>query len=230
MASLFRKQKIFDRKGKAIEEEYLYKDIPKLLTIQNNTKKKIAMDLDLLENFLLEDNNKKPDIIPHFNINCETLVQKNQRVKWLFNKHISDNKKRIIEVLETACVSKDYKMWDREVNAIRHLQQNINVDFALDDYPEGSSNLENIRHKVIRGLKIDRLFWDSIFERYNAQNRLDVLDRAFQIWMKKALKNNIKVITIEGIETKEQREFIKQIKTPDWFRLLWQWFYLHKPE
>jgi len=235
MKKEFRKQNIYDTNKNVVRQEFLYKDIPKLLKVQKRTKDKVALDLVLLEKFLQERKIPQKELnelkIHHFNINAETLMLKKDKVTSLFEKETNKNSKIILELLEWSCWRCNHVLpADCEEN-INSLLKDINIDwFALDDFPTWFSNFENASKDFSTIIKVDWKFWNQVFKEYDSKQRLDVLKKEMENRITKVEANWVEAVVIEGIETKKQWRFVKKLDKDVDMNILWQGFYLHRPE
>ncbi len=78
------------------------------------------------------------------------------------------------------------------------------VAFALDDFGTGYSSLNYLRQLPVTSLKIDKSFLQSIMEDYSSQEiALAIITLAHGLNM---------TVVAEGVETREQAEFLKENK------------------
>ena len=117
------------------------------------------------------------------------------RFKELIEKYNVDGSKINIELTETVDANKE--AIDININ----LLQKLGINFSLDDYGIGYSNINRFTKLPLKLVKIDK----SLIDRYENEVVSKVLNNTF-----KMIKDLGRDILVEGIETKEQVEkFIK---------------------
>jgi len=92
----------------------------------------------------------------------------------------------------------------------------LGVRLAIDDFGTGYSSLAQLKHLPVNTLKVDRSIIHKIPEKTEDKAIAEAI-----IAMGKTL--SLKVVT-EGVETKEQMEFLKQLPCDEM-----QGFYFSKP-
>ena len=244
---MFRKQKIFNSKKEVVWQESLYKNIPELIAIKEDTDKKIIKDLELLKAFLkstedLPDYLKENWVKQHFNINAETLIKEADIViAQLNNANSATIKNMVLEILENSCLKCENVIAkncsDRLVDVL--LSTPIEL-IALDDYPNGFSNDDNIIQLGLAAqesskewtniVKFDWIFWQTIFQKYDDRDDLKSLRKKLLFRIEKLQKNQVDSIVIEWIETKAHWDFVKKLDEKLDIPVLWQGFYLGKPK
>ncbi len=90
------------------------------------------------------------------------------------------------------------------------------IHVFIDDFGTGFSSLDRIMNTSIDGIKIDRSFTSNLLKKENHRIMLESM-----IFM--ANRSNI-VIVIEGVETKEEHEYLRSLDT-----CLLQGYYFSKP-
>ncbi|MCT4606117.1 MAG: EAL domain-containing protein [Marinisporobacter sp.] len=121
-----------------------------------------------------------------------------KEIEEIFNRTGVDTSLINIEITETASM-KDTAYTNKILKALKEKY----IKISLDDFGKGYSSLTYLKNFPIDVLKIDKLFVDGI----NKDKRDELLIKA-AVSMAKALK--IKVVC-EGVETKEQLEFLRNI-------------------
>ncbi len=101
-----------------------------------------------------------------------------------------------LEVTETALMNDI----ERSVNVLTQLRE-LGVSLALDDFGTGYSSLNYLQRFPVNMLKIDRSFVQDVMSNPNSATITDAI-----IALAKSLRLTI---TAEGIETKEQRDYLK---------------------
>ncbi len=104
-----------------------------------------------------------------------------------------------IEITENAIISNV-----QYVNSIIMKLRSLNVQLHLDDFGTGYSSLSYLQRFKVDTLKIDKSFIDDLF---NSDESKEIVRTII------ALSQNLKInVMAEGIETKEQLEFLKSLK------------------
>jgi diguanylate cyclase (GGDEF)-like protein len=117
----------------------------------------------------------------------------------------------VIEVTETALMQ-DVKMLSEQFAKFNKL----GIEISIDDFGTGYSSLTWLRNLPISSLKIDKEFIDEVSDNGNDA----VITRSII-----KLASNLELNSIaEGVETKEQLEFLKENKCP-----MGQGFYFSEP-
>ena len=103
-----------------------------------------------------------------------------------------------IEITESAIASS-------EQMAIQNLKglQAMGCEIAIDDFGTGYSSLGNLKNFPLNRLKIDKSFVDSVVDSESGQSIVRMISTL-------ARELNLKV-TAEGVETREQAEFLKDV-------------------
>ena len=117
-----------------------------------------------------------------------------------------------IEITENVLIT----CYEKNIKIINKLRE-IGIKVSLDDFGTGYSSLSYLRVLPINNLKIDKSFMDDLFENHRSK---EIIDGIVQL----AHKINLKVIA-EGVETKEQLEFLKSIDCD-----VIQGYYFSKPK
>lgn len=154
-----------------------------------------------------------PEYKVNVNLSVVQLLQNDivKRIDHVLKETRINPKNLCLEVTESLAID-DIKRMISVLNQIRQL----GVDVALDDFGTGYSSLNHIRELPIDVIKIDRCFVDDI--------ETDEYAAAF-VTMVAQLADAIKVqVCVEGVETKEQYEKLKQMKVE-----MIQGFYFGKP-
>lgn len=146
------------------------------------------------------DNNGVNNISISVNLSNKTLMN-----KIMFNELVSiiksfgdDFKNMTIEVTETAVIS-DVEKAIKNLNILRDLGFKI----ALDDFGTGYSSLTYLKELPIDIVKLDRSFVEKILDNKKDQLIIEALAD---------LSNGLNYeVTVEGIETNEQFEYIREL-------------------
>ena len=131
------------------------------------------------------------------NVTMQQLESKNfiEKLKDLIQKHNLDTKYFGIEVTEESIM----KNSELVINTLKEVKK-LGITISLDDFGTGYSNFAKLKNLNIDKLKIDKTFIDGI-----PNNSLDVALTKIVIQTGKIL--GMKLIA-EGVETKEQRDFV----------------------
>ena len=114
-----------------------------------------------------------------------------RRINELLDKYDVDGEKVNIELTET--VDADKKAIDNNVKLLK----GIGINFSLDDYGTGYSNLDRFINLPLSIVKVDK----SLVYRYEDDTALKVLSNTI-----KMIKDLGRDVLIEGVETKEQAQ------------------------
>lgn len=125
--------------------------------------------------------------------NIPLLVQK------VLDKSNLDSKKLTLEITESLLIDDDDKTL-KQLNKIK----DMNIELSIDDFGTGYSSLSYLKKFPINTLKIDRSFIMDLTKKENDKELVKAI-----ISMAHSLK--LKVVA-EGVETKEQKDFIKESK------------------
>ncbi|HEX5710862.1 MAG TPA: EAL domain-containing protein, partial [Sulfuricurvum sp.] len=102
-----------------------------------------------------------------------------------------------LEVTESAVMDDPY----RAIQICEELQA-FGVEFAIDDFGTGYSSLEYLKLFPVKRLKIDKTFIDDIGTEMTGSTLAEVII---------GLANSLRLeVVAEGVETKEQLEFLKE--------------------
>ncbi|MGV3003254.1 EAL domain-containing protein [Vibrio sp. E150_018] len=101
----------------------------------------------------------------------------------------------ILEITETESINKTSMVHDLLSDL-----HDLNIKVFLDDFGTKYSNLENILYFNVDGIKIDKMFTDSIFA---SKNGFFIIDSIISL----AKRLNI-IVVVEGVENKEQADFL----------------------
>ncbi len=139
------------------------------------------------------------DIRVSINISSKQILQENflQNIIDLLNRYEVDPSRIDLEITEYMFIEQSSKN-----NTILQELQNIGITISLDDFGTGYSSLSYLKKFPIDYLKIDKSFIDD----YNTEDGAVFIDTIVK--MGHAL--NMKIIA-EGVEIKEQVEYLKDI-------------------
>lgn len=139
------------------------------------------------------------DVELSINLSCKTLESESdfQSIEKIIALHKVDYSKIIIEITETVVIT-DVDLAMERLSRLRK----FGIKIALDDFGTGYSSLAHLLKLPIDIIKIDRSFIKSIPIR-NEETAItkNILSMAHEL--------NYKVVA-EGIETKEQLEYLKE--------------------
>ncbi|MGL5581399.1 MAG: EAL domain-containing protein [Cetobacterium sp.] len=195
-------QPIYSKNGELKKYEVLsrfYKE--KLGVIPTVSAIKILDKLNSLHilDFLVIEKIKKSEVYINnklaINISPNTLLHPN------FLKKIEKLEKKFYENIEFEIIEIGKYRYDKISKVIKKIKQK-GIKIIMDDYPKGGSNLDNLLNGDYDGVKIDR----SLLTQIQTIEGKDIYSDIVKI-----LKKLNKVVTIEGVETKEELEFIKEL-------------------
>jgi len=154
----------------------------------------------LKRKLLFEEEGKK-DLYISINLSSKSLSSEFNftELEHIFSKYDIDYSHIVIEITETAIIS-DMGFAVERLKRLRRLGMKI----ALDDFGTGYSSLIHLKDLPIDIVKLDRNFVSSIEERGKASVIIKAL-------LYLALDLDYEVVA-EGIETKEQLEYLKKYK------------------
>ena len=121
-----------------------------------------------------------------------------------------DRKKLDIEITESAFLEN----YQKNIEIIEKIKK-LGITFSLDDFGTGYSSLSYLKDIPIDTLKIDKSFLD-IFETKNGKSFIEMIVNIGKIL-------SLKVVA-EGVESKEQVEFLKELQCD-----MYQGYYFSKP-
>jgi len=142
---------------------------------------------------------EKYDVVPRISVNIsrEQFVEEDFIDKYveICKKYNLDTKGIDLEITESATTSKDVL---EVLNKIKEKGYIV----SIDDFGTGTSSLSMLQNMPIDIMKIDKVFVDKA----NLENDKNIINHIMSI------AKHLNVITIiEGVETKEQAEYIKKI-------------------
>lgn len=154
---------------------------------------------------------KKINIAVNFSVYELLHPDLKNNLKQLVEKHSLDPSYLEIEITESLEMDqiKDVIVRLKEIKEIGH-------SLTIDDYGKGYSSLSRLRELPVSKMKIDKLFIDGIGK--NNQDEI-IVDGLFSFAESLSLE-----IVAEGVETKEQIDFLKQYKN-----CAIQGYYFYKP-
>lgn len=141
---------------------------------------------------------------PHFHVNVNLsvvqLLQKNvvENIGMILNKTGVDPRNIVLEITESFAIND----MDRVMKIIAGLKA-LGPRIALDDFGTGYSSLNYIKQLPLNIIKVDKTFIDDIVEDEYAQVFVKLI-----VDLSKTIDTKI---VVEGIESKEQFELLKDI-------------------
>lgn len=121
------------------------------------------------------------------------------RILYLVDKYDMDPKDLELEITETALID-SYNDINEKLNALR----DYGVRISMDDFGTGYSSLSYLKSLPIDTLKIDKTFMDTVLEDDNTNIIVESIMNMVQ-------RLGLETVA-EGVETKEQLEYLKRIK------------------
>lgn len=162
--------------------------------------------LDFLVLKKVEKYLKKSDIKLAINVSFKTIL----RNEFINRLHLLKGSKNLmIELVERG--NFDYE----DFNTTISLLYKLGIRVVMDDFPIGSSNVENLIKTQIQDVKIDRNLLRNISQEKEKKMYKGIVN---------LLKNRESIITAEGVETFEELEFLKKIRVD-----LVQGYFIGKP-
>ncbi|WP_407538012.1 EAL domain-containing protein [Cetobacterium somerae] len=162
--------------------------------------------LDFLVLKKVEKYLKKSDIKLAINVSFKTIL----RNEFINRLHLLKGSKNLmIELVERG--NFDYE----DFNTTISLLYKLGIRVVMDDFPIGSSNVENLIKTQIQDVKIDRNLLRNISQEKEKKMYKGIVN---------LLKNRESIITAEGVETFEELEFLKKISVD-----LVQGYFIGKP-
>lgn len=188
--------RLFDREGQLVntgEMIKVYERKGDIVKLDNYIAKKAC------EYFVSLKNESKKEYTISFNISPITLSNEYvEYLKFLLDEYDVDPQYLIIEIIET----NGFKDINESIVLLNKLRD-IGIKIAMDDFGMGYSSLSYITRLPLSLIKIDRYF----IQNYEKNN----FDKMIILTIKDISKSlNIEIV-VEGIETKEQLEFVKNI-------------------
>lgn len=162
--------------------------------------------LDFLVLKKVEKYLKKFNVKLAVNISFKTMLR-NEFLNRLFL--LKGTKNLIIELVERGTF--DYN----DLNTTILLLNKLGIKVVMDDFPIGSSNIENFIKAQINDVKIDKNLLKNINQKKEKNTYTNVIN---------FFKTNNTIIIAEGVETSEELEFLKKINVD-----LVQGYFIGKP-
>lgn len=157
--------------------------------------------LKKVEKYLKNSNTKLA-----INVSFKTILR-NEFINML---HMLKNSKNLmIELVERG--NFDYEDFNTTISSLYKL----GIRVVMDDFPIGSSNIENLIKTQIKDVKIDRKLLRNISQEKEKRIYKGIVN---------LLKNRESIITAEGVETFEELDFLKKIDVD-----LVQGYFIGKP-
>lgn len=157
--------------------------------------------LKKVEKYLKNSNTKLA-----INVSFKTILR-NEFINMLHM--LKDSKNLMIELVERG--NFDYEDFNTTISSLYKL----GIRVVMDDFPIGSSNIENLIKTQIKDVKIDRKLLRNISQEKEKRIYKGIVN---------LLKNRESIITAEGVETFEELDFLKKIDVD-----LVQGYFIGKP-
>lgn len=157
--------------------------------------------IHLLDFIILEKVKKyliKKNLKLCINISPKTIIREDFLEKII---NLENNIKNKMENLEIEITERGTFNYIDLICKIKKLKK-LGIRIVMDDFPIGSSSLENLLESHIEGVKIDKNYM-----KYLSNNKGKEIYKGIV----KLLKNIGSEITVEGIETEKELNFIKSI-------------------
>ncbi len=134
-----------------------------------------------------------------------------EEMKKILNKYEISGNKIALEITEQYFVPNEDKL-----NELMHKLQSLGIQIYLDDFGMGFSSVRNLTHVIYDHIKVDKRIIDSVFTNEKSAYFLKNII---------SFSNDIQCdIVIEGVENKEQLEYVQDIGG-----MYIQGYYLSKP-
>lgn len=161
--------------------------------------------LEQVSLFLRRWEQKGLDVVP---ISINISAQRFLRNDWVkFIKAVIDTQNIDPTLIELEITEKSLIYYSEEINSDLEYLKKLGVKVALDDFGTGYSSLSYLKDYPINTIKVDKSFIDNIDKDLSNKAILKAL-----ISLANELNKNI---VAEGVETKEQLQFLKEHNCPE---------------